>query len=296
MQQDSSDNTGLHNFNEINSDSVNNPTNGDSAVYKNLYLSDDSLRLDSTILGISQPDEPVQSVFQSHTLKPQDKEPLEHNYTNIDWISVHFMLLLGLLAWVRINYHKRLFQIAKSFVAPRYLNQLAREGNIFRERIVIPLFVIYLISFSMLLYLLLKNFSDFHLEGYSSFQLFSIILLIVLILWFLKNILVHFIGITFKNELILQDYMLTNFVFDLISGLFLFPVLAISVYISSKEILLAALVFWLLVFVFRIARELFTGLSYTKFSLFNRFLYLCALEIIPILIFIKLVMSNLSFI
>ena len=296
MQQDSSGNTELNNFNKIDFDTVNNPTIGNSAVIGDFVESEDSLRTDSTISSVSQTDKSVQSVFQSHTLQPQEKEPLEHLSNNIDWISVHFILLLGLLAWVRINYRKRLFQITKSFIAPRYLNRMAREGNLFKERIVIPLFVIYLISFTMLLYLLLNNFSDFHLEGYASFQLFSIILLIVLILWFLKNVLVHFIGITFKNELILQDFMLTNFVFDLISGLFLFPVLAISVYFSSKEILLAALVFWLLIFVFKIARELFTGLSYTKFSLFNRFLYLCALEIIPILVFIKLVMSNLSFV
>lgn len=286
----------MNNFNKIDFDTVNNPTIGNSAVIGDFVESEDSLRTDSTISSVSQTDKSVQSVFQSHTLQPQEKEPLEHLSNNIDWISVHFILLLGLLAWVRINYRKRLFQITKSFIAPRYLNRMAREGNLFKERIVIPLFVIYLISFTMLLYLLLNNFSDFHLEGYASFQLFSIILLIVLILWFLKNVLVHFIGITFKNELILQDFMLTNFVFDLISGLFLFPVLAISVYFSSKEILLAALVFWLLIFVFKIARELFTGLSYTKFSLFNRFLYLCALEIIPILVFIKLVMSNLSFV
>ncbi len=296
LQQDSIGNTGLQKLNEVNSDSVINHIMGDSAVTANSNESNDSVFIDSTYVGIPQTDKPLKSVFQAHSLQPQEKEPLVHHLNNIDWISIHFILLLGLLAWARINYPKRLFQIAKSFIAPRYLNQMAREGNIFRERIVIPLFVIYLISFSMLLYLLLKNFSDFHLEDYTSFQLFSIILLIVLILWFLKNILVHFIGITFKNELILQDFMLTNFVFDLISGLFLFPVIAVSVYISSREILLAALVLWLFIFIFKIIRELFTGLSYTKFSLFNRFLYLCALEILPILIFIKLVMSNLSFV
>jgi hypothetical protein len=296
QQQGSIGNTGIHQVNEANHDSANNPVFGDSVVVMDFVDPMDSLGMDSTVSLVSKVDKPTQSVFKSHSLKQQDKESLDHNYLNIDWISIHFILLLGLLAWARINYRKRLFQIVKSFIAPRYLNQMAREGNIFRERIAIPLFVIYLVSFSMLLYLLLTNYSDYHLEGYSGFKLFSIILLIVLILWFIKNILVHFIGVTFKNELVLQDFMLTNFVFNLVSGLLLLPVIAVSVYISSKGTLLAALVFWLLIFGFKIARELFTGLSYAKFSLFNRFLYLCALEILPILIFIKLVMSNLSFV
>jgi hypothetical protein len=296
LQQDSIDNTGVRPFSGTNFDSVNNQLPVDSSGVAGIVFSVDSVGLDLSILEVPKTQRAVRSVFQSHTLKPQEKEPLEHHYVNIDWISIHFILLLGLLAWTRINYRKRLFQIVKSFVAPRYLYQLAREGSVFRERVAIPLFLVYLVSFSMLLYLLLTQFSDFYLEGYTGFKLFSIILLIVLVLWFVKNIMVHFIGVTFKNELILQDFMLTNFVFNLVSGLLFFPVIAVSVYVSSKDILLAALVFWLLIFGFKIVRELFTGLSYTKFSLFNRILYLCALEILPILIFIKLAMSSLSFV
>ena len=296
LQQDTIEYSGLLQSSGTNLDSANIHQTGDSTGVAVSAIYADSVGMDSIVLSASQTTQSVPSVFRSHTLEPKTTEPLEHYSENIDWISIHFILLLGLLAWTRINYRKRLYQIGKSFVAPRYLYQMAREGSVFRERVAIPLFVIYLVSFSMLLFLLLTHFSNFHLEGYVGFKLFSIILLVVLILWFIKNILVHFIGITFKNELILHEFMLTNFIFNLGSGLMLFPVIAVSVYISSREVLLVALGFWLLIFVFKIARELFTGLSYTKFSLFNRFLYLCALEILPILIFIKLVMSNLSFV
>ncbi|NOX45832.1 MAG: DUF4271 domain-containing protein, partial [Chlorobi bacterium] len=265
LQQDSIENTGLRPLSGTNFDSVDNQLPVDLSGVAGSAFSVDSVGPDSGVLEVPKTQQAVRSVFHSHTLERQGKEPLEHHYVNIDWISVHFILLLGLLAWTRINYRVRLYQIVKSFVASRYLYQMMREGSVFRERVAIPLFVVYLVSFSMLVYLLLTNFSDFYLEGYTGFKLFAIILLIVLILWFVKNITVHFIGVTFKNELILQDFMLTNFVFNLVSGLLLFPVIAVSVYVSSKDMLLAALVFWLLIFVFKIARELFTGLSYTKF-------------------------------
>ena len=296
LQQDSIENTGLQGLDGQTQNPSNNIYNNGPMNHGNLFEYPDTIKPDTILPANTNARQPFKSVFQSHSLKTNEKEPLENHSQNIDWISIHFIIILGFLAWSRINYHKRLNQIFKSFFAPRYLNQLAREGNIFRERIAIPLLVVYLVSVSMLLYLLIRDFSDFHLEGYANFKLFSIILFIVLVLWFIKNIIVHFIGITFKNGLLTSDFMLTNFVFNLMTGLLLFPVIAISVYTSSKEVLIFALLLWLLIFVYKITREFFTGLSLIKFSLFNRFLYICTLEILPILIFIKLVMSNLSFV
>lgn len=272
----------------------NKKASNDYSISENLFNYSDTLKLDTIVTPKLKMGKPFKSVFQSHSLKPSNKEPQEKHPQNIDWISIHFLVLLGFLAWTRVNFHKRLNQIIKSFFAPRYLNQLAREGNIFRERIAIPLLVVYLVSISMLLYLLIKDFSDFHLEGYTNFKMFSIILFAVLVLWIFKNIIVHFIGITFKNRLLTSEFMLINFVFNLMTGLFLFPLIAVSVYSSSTNVLIAALMFWLLIFTYKIIREFFTGLSLIKFSLFNRFLYICTLEILPILILIKLVMSNLD--
>ncbi len=296
LQQDSIENIRLHGFDSQIPGSSNNKYSNGPMISGNLPGFSDTLKLDTILNSNKNAEQPFKSVFQSHSLKTNDIGPLENHPLNIDWISIHFIVLLGFLAWSRINFHKRLNQIFKSFFAPRYLNQLAREGNIFRERIAIPLLVIYLVSISMLLYLLIRDFSDFHLEGYTNFKLFSIILFIVLVLWFIKNIIVHFIGITFKNGLLISEFMLTNFVFNLMTGLLLFPIIAVSVYTSSKHVLIAALIFWLLIFVYKIVREFFIGLSLIKFSLFNRFLYICTLEILPILIFIKLVMSNLNFV
>ena len=171
---------------------------------------------------------------------------------------------------------------------------LTKDGNIYRERISIPLVIVYLISFSLLMFLLITQYviqPVFTLEG---LKLFSVIILAVIITWFVKNLLINFVGNLFKNYLILTDYIQTNFVFNMVIGVLLMPIVIIAVFLPSVEMVYAGVIIWLAVYLFRIIRQVFTGISYTKFSLFYRILYLCTFEIIPLLVFTKLVMSLLT--
>jgi hypothetical protein len=191
-------------------------------------------------------------------------------------------------------YSKRLQQIIKAFGGMRYTNILSKEGNLFRERISIPLFIIYLISFSLLIYLIIAGDSEPTVMNLSGLKFFSIIVLGVLLTWFIKNLALNFIGVLFKNQLILSDYMHINFIFNMVTGIILLPFVIFSVYSSVSYLVYAAVVVWLLIYFYRFVRELFTGLSYTNFSLFSRILYLCTFEIIPFLVVTKLIMSYLN--
>lgn len=210
---------------------------------------------------------------------------------NTDWITIHLVICLVLTAWVQIYYGKRLRQIIRAFTGIRFTSILSKEGNLFRERISIPLFIIYLVSISLLIYQVAAGQSTSGIEG---LKFFSVIILAVLMLWFIKNVLVRFAGKIFKNQVILTDYMHTNFIFNMVSGLLFLPFIVVSVYLPSATAAYAGIAIWLIIFLYRFVRELFTGLTYTKFSLFSRILYLCTFEIIPFLVFTKLVMSYLS--
>jgi hypothetical protein len=234
------------------------------------------------------------SLFKSQNTERSDLKILERNYLNIDWITIHLIICLILTAWVQIYYSKRLRQIIKAFGAMRYTNILSKEGNLFRERISIPLFIIYLVSLSLLIYQVTAGQSGIEMSGFKGLKFFSIIILVILILWFIKNTAVRFVGKTFKNHIILSEYMHTNFIFNMVTGLILLPFIIVSVYLPSLIAVYTGIALWLAIFLYRFVRELFTGLTYTKFSLFPRILYLCTFEIIPFLVFTKLIMSYLS--
>jgi len=264
-----------------------------SIKHENARWSDTSVYSDTTVL--SKVPELAEksarpSIFSSHSIVIEDGKPLNNHLVNQDWITVHLLISISLIAWVQIFFNKRLKQIFKSFIGVRFSNQLSRGGNIFRERISIPLLIVYLISISLFIYLSLTNILNISIQDFSGLKLFSVIILFVLVSWFIKNITISVIGNVFKNYLILTDYILTNFIFNIISGLILIPVLIIALYLPSLEALYSGVLLWGLMFFYRLLRELFTTLSYTNFSLFNRILYLCTLEIIPLIVLTKLVM------
>lgn len=231
----------------------------------------------------------------TETQEPANKFfPLERSVINVDWITVHLIISLCLIAYVQIYYSKRFKQVFNAFIGNRYMHMLTKDGNIYRERISIPLVIVYLISFSLLMFLLITQYvyqPVFNLEG---LKLFSVIILAVILTWFLKNLMINFVGNLFKNYLILTGYTQTNFVFNMVIGILLMPIVIIAVFLPSVEMIYAGVIVWLVVYLYRILRQVFTDLSYTKFSLFYRILYLCTFEIIPLLVLTKLVMSLLT--
>jgi len=131
-------------------------------------------------------------------------------------------------------------------------------------------------------------------ETYKGLKLFSVLILFVIIAWFTKNLSISFIGNLFKNYIILTDYIQTNFIFNMVIGILLLPIVILAVFLPSIEMVYTGVMVWLAVYLYRIIRQIFTGLSYRKFSLFYRILYLCTFEIIPLLVLTKLVMSLLT--
>lgn len=220
--------------------------------------------------------------------------PISRSIINIDWITIHLLISLCLIAYVQIYYSKRFKQVINAFLGNRYMHMLTKDGNIYRERISIPLVIVYLISFSLLMYLLVTQYVKQPVFTLQGLKLFSVIILAIIITWFIKNLMINFVGNLFKNYLILTDYIHTNFVFNMVIGILLMPIVIIAVFLPSVEMIYTGVIVWLAVYLYRIIRQVFTGLSYTKFSLFYRILYLCTFEIIPLLVLTKLVMSLLT--
>lgn len=233
----------------------------------------------------------TESVFEAHNLKVDSISPIENNPLSNDWITIHLIIALGLIAWVRAFYNKRLKIIAMAFLSERNFSLVSREGNLFKERIAIPLLIGYLISMSLFIYQLLHFYQAKSIFGFDGLKLFSIIMILVLVYWVFKYLLIYFLGTVFKNYAIALDYQLTNFIFTLIMGIILLPVVVIAVYFPSAYIIYLGIILLSLSFLYRVLREVAKGFIYTKFSTFYKLLYLCTFEILPIIVFMKLVMS-----
>lgn len=238
----------------------------------------------------------MSSLFHSSKQSPinlyNKKEMAE---VNTDWITLHLIIILIVIALIKVFFAKRSKQVLRSFYSNRHMNILLREGNIFAERISIGATILYLITFSLFIFQFIYVAFPAGFFTLTEYKLFSVIILIVLVSFILKNVTIMMVGKIFKNHLLLSEFTLMNFIFNVNLGLWLLPFLVLSVFLPSAEAIYSGFFFWLWVFIYKLFRQFFTGLGYPNFSLLNRFLYLCALEIVPFLIIIKLVYRELYF-
>ena len=285
-------------------DSVNPTTQGQSnysvkyfKLPKTAISVEDSLTIDTKAdvsLSETASMPPPGSLFTGHQLKVASQKEEALPMGNQDWIIIHLIAVLFILAWIRLGFGKRFKQFIASFASNRYQGMLSKEGNILREQISLGLMVVYLIVTSLFFYEIRTRILVSAEIGLRGFQEFSIIFLAVLTYWFLKSAGINMVGHIFKNPVLLKEYILMNFIFNVVLAIGLIPLLLIIVYVPSPAVLNLSIALFLSGHIYRVVRQMFTALSYPNFSYLNRILYLCTFEIAPVLVLIKLAISRLA--
>lgn len=235
-----------------------------------------------------------ESMFTTHQLEVKDTQPTARKeYTN-DWMALLLLICFSILAWTLIFSRKRLKQIIRATYSNRTINQLIRDGDIFKERIAVNFAFIYFFSFSLFIFQVSHHYLNFKPLGFYSFSFFLKMLIGISLLYFLKQRATKFIGTVFKNTTASYVYILNGFIFNIITGIILLPFLLFMIY-SNAEISSVSTIFGIVIIlilsILRYFRYFIIGVSYSKFSQFYLFLYLCTLEILPILIIVKIIIG-----
>jgi hypothetical protein len=231
---------------------------------------------------------PGPSIFTSHELSPSVRGPKHIQRQSTDWIVILVILCMVIIAYIQTNYSKRLRQIIRSVALPYYVNQLEREGNLFNERITLGLGLIYMISISLLIY---QFFQFYGIVDYTfpNFVVYIIIFVGVLAYLFVKTLLIQATGVIFKTLEHARSYRLNALIFNHTTGLLLFPFLLFTQYWQAIPFIWIALGITSILLIYRFLRSISIGLSNTKFPVFYLILYLCTLEILPLLLLIKVI-------
>lgn len=234
----------------------------------------------------------TKTMFESHELQPK----LATNRLNVHqtefWVFGLVILCTIFFIGARISHAKRLSNMLNSFLADRFINQLLREGYVFVEKSSIALFINYLLSLSLFIYLLTPYISPIN---NLNFYFFIQILLFVFIFYMIKINLIKIIGYIFESEKESKDHILLIHIFNQIGGIFLLPVVFFSYYLypsNSQIIIFTSLFFIIIIYLFKLFRVLLSSTNKSRFSKFYLFLYLCTLEIIPVLLVAKYLINN----
>ena len=207
-----------------------------------------------------------------------------------DWFLIVFLLIFIQLARVKLFYGKFITPIVTSLINYQTAHTLFRNKNVQYQRASRGLSTIFFFILSLFLF---QVFHYFHLNFFYFSGIYLFLILLVLIIgWYgLKFLVCKLTGGFSQTSILFDEYFHTISLFTKSMGLFLIPVTITIAYVNTS--LTSGFVYagFFLIFIIYLLRifRLF-GLFISKnVSVFYCILYLCALEILPILILIRLV-------
>ena len=198
-----------------------------------------------------------------------------------EWVFVTCVLILAAIAFLRVHFGRGLWLIGQAAFTLRHANQFLRETNNSNiSPYLLPLFV-----------LVLSMFFTHPSWSQASWSVFMIIKFAFWISLFLvvKYLLIRWIGHLFQQVYLFEEVIFLTFLFEKVVGLLLFPFLVLSVYSPIDSTTCLYLGFLLLFFflILKWVRMLYLGFFKRSFSKTHLFIYLCILEILPLVVIVK---------
>lgn len=222
-----------------------------------------------------------------HLVPGQDLvfEPVSQQDVSGDWVVLLFLLCLLLLAISRFFFPGRTRYILRSAVGLRFFYMVNKQGNLYSETPSFLLKINFLLVVSLLLYQSLA-YAGMHkvFEPVPSFLVYCFILLGLTFFYVAKRVLMQLLGWVFAAKRQTELYFNNLFVFNQFAGVLLIPAVFFHAYHPSTTGLYAAWALLILVNLYKIVRGVIITHGVSGYSLFHLFLYLCAVELAPLLI------------
>ena len=200
---------------------------------------------------------------------------------NKDIIFILLTTSFLLIAILKGYYWKHTKLLLMGVFAQRYANQFLREENVFTQRVNFITFLLMVINFSVII-----------LKFVPKTSVFEVLALIALVafLFFIKIGLMISLGHLFRMKDVARLGVFFSFLFDRSLGFFLFPVIVV-LYFFPFEISATLFVVIFSITAVLVVLKLFSlwkiGTKSFGFPNSYIFLYLCMLEISPLLLLAK---------
>jgi len=243
--------------------------------------------------------EPLKSMSGNYISIPSERDmssgiilPEEELRTNIqNWMTGIFVIVFILFAVVRVFYRNYWGQLLRSAFNNSESKRMFQEKSMIFTHAAFRLDIIFYLVTGFFLYQVTDFFS---IRFYSvEFINYSFITGGLIFFIIIKKTLYFFMGYITRSSFETSEYVFNMNNYNRVLGLFLFPICLSIIFISrlQKEYLF---IIGILIFLFLYFLLLFRGIKILlrkQFSIFYLILYLCSLEILPILYLYKLAMN-----
>lgn len=232
-------------------------------------------------------------------LTTEKSEPVRFNPEPIpklqnEWQVLVLSFSVLIIAFVRIsgrNFFKNLYS---GLTSRPIFRQLLRDGQLIPQAGRIPLLLAFLLVITVFIFQLDHRFQFISFPaGTLTFRILVVIALLA-IFEIVRYIIMQMLGFIFKIKEVVREFITNNIFFNTLSTLLILPLLMLQVYSRSYLILYLTAGILISLFIFRLTRGMLIAFELRTYSGYQIFLYLCALEILPVFMLIKILTEYFS--
>ncbi len=229
-----------------------------------------------------------EEVFNKNLLFANKISPEKIKKNNFHWQVVIMIILAAMLSvsrYLRPRGFKRTFN---ALFNNRNYFLLIKDRDILSESSSLLILINYIATVALLIFHSLLIFELVSAETTKeTLQIYFLIVLFIFLFYVLKYIGLKFVSFVFKTKNATHNYFVNLIIFNHIIGLMLFPFLLYNIFYMHLTMLIFTWVIFVLANIYKVYRSIVIGHNEVKFSMYYLFLYLCAVEIAPILLIIK---------
>ncbi len=232
-------------------------------------------------------------VFYAHELQPGTLTPVLRDLQVSVWPFFVLFLSLVLLVYLRTISTRHFFQVIKSFFSLGYTHQLIREEYRLNKGSSLALMCIAICSASLFITKANGIYGAF-MYKLPSFLQFLVFILIIILVYLFKILINHLVAFISNQSQELNEYFFNVVLMNKATGFCLFP-LVIGLYytdINVNYLFLAGIAVTLFFYFMRVYRGAVIGRGQKGVSIFHLFLYLCVLELLPFIVFVKILIGR----
>lgn len=203
------------------------------------------------------------------------------------WVLLSVFSLFLAIALVRLAFPTDFSVIVQAYFDERTLQQVSKEDNMLTSWPYVFLYLIF--SFALGLFIVLME-STFQYLDVLNLENYLQTAFLVALLFIVKILLIRFISYVFEMDRLVREYVTVLYLVYFNSMLFLMPFLLTAAFAPTAYFNILLILFGLLavtLFLYRFLRTAFRLFGNLRFSVFYLILYLCALEVAPILILVR---------
>lgn len=232
-------------------------------------------------------------IFSNHSLKPVHRYPVFTNSEALIWPSVLLLFCFALIVFLKITAPSKLINTFRSSYSIQAIRQLEREEfNPFNPSS-FGLSLVFLLMFNFFLYKVNSEFNQILTQQKDIWQFLFLMLITCLFLPF-KFGMKKLVGIITDTSHLTNELFYNNLVINQSLGMILLPAMAVVELSGFNPLytLITCLIIIAVSYLIKLYRGIMFSLIENRIGLLQVFIYLCALEILPFLVFTKYIITT----